>query len=380
MKKTNTTTMIKKYINGKTISIAIGLILVLALLLWLKNAQFIQQGSVDQQNNTQTQQTPKSEQKPVLVAYRILQSQPYALTHKAAALTHAHRQVTLRAHTKGEITKRYGREGNIIAKNKLIARIDVDKRLIMLKNIKEQVAFAKKQLDNFEKLEKQGLQRTLDTAKAKADLAAVKEKQQSLELEISKLDVKTPFAGVIQTHHIEIGDFVREGDKIATIIDLDPLEIHFHINEYLINYIKKGQEITITLPDNKIRQAKIDYISSVAENATRTFEIRALLDNSDNKYLAGQSVDAIVTYEKNANAFFIPSSALSLNDDGILGVKLVVDDRKTRFQAIEFLTDDRHLNGDEGVWVLGLKNGDKLITQGQGFVKDGALITAILDQ
>ena len=61
----------------------------------------------------------------------------------------------------------------------------------------------------------------------------------------------------------------------------------------------------------------------------------------------------------------IPQSALTLNGDGILGIR-AVKDNKALFLPINIIRDSA-----EGVWVSGLPEETDIIIVGQEYVTDG---------
>ena len=67
-----------------------------------------------------------------------------------------------------------------------------------------------------------------------------------------------------------------------------------------------------------------------------------------------------------ADAHLIPQSALTLNDDGKLGVRTVEDDNMAGFKPVRLLRDT-----PEGVWVTGLPKTAQVIVIGQEYVVAG---------
>ena len=75
---------------------------------------------------------------------------------------------------------------------------------------------------------------------------------------------------------------------------------------------------------------------------------------------------------ENDSAFFISSSLISLDNSGILGIKVIIDN-KVSFLPIEVLSDVGN-----GYWIKLKKNITKdilIITQGSEYVIDGDLIS-----
>ena len=51
-----------------------------------------------------------------------------------------------------------------------------------------------------------------------------------------------PFASIIDESYIELGDYLKKGDSIVKIVDLDPLHINLTANENEINKIRLNQQ------------------------------------------------------------------------------------------------------------------------------------------
>ena len=64
-------------------------------------------------------------------------------------------------------------------------------------------------------------------------------------------------------------------------------------------------------------------------------------------------------------AHLIPSYLISLNDEGDLGIKILIDDR-VQFTEIQIVEDTI-----DGLWVTGLPKNVTIITVGQEYVING---------
>ena len=71
-------------------------------------------------------------------------------------------------------------------------------------------------------------------------------------------------------------------------------------------------------------------------------------------------------------AHLVTPSALTLNDNGVVGVKTVEPDNTVKFRTVEIIA-----NNIDGVWLGGLPNKIQLITVGQEFVIDGEIVTPV---
>ena len=68
-------------------------------------------------------------------------------------------------------------------------------------------------------------------------------------------------------------------------------------------------------------------------------------------------------------AHLLPQSALTLNDDGRLGVRLIDEKNRAYFAPVTLLRDTA-----EGAWLKGLPNQATVILVGQEYVNSGVLV------
>ena len=74
------------------------------------------------------------------------------------------------------------------------------------------------------------------------------------------------------------------------------------------------------------------------------------------------------------NIHLIPSSILSLSDNGIIGIKIIKNDNTVDFIPV----DISNLNND-GAYISNLPQSIKVITAGQDYVIPGEKVTGTLD-
>ena len=74
------------------------------------------------------------------------------------------------------------------------------------------------------------------------------------------------------------------------------------------------------------------------------------------------------------SAHLISPAAMTLNDEGIIGVKLVDLDGVVHFAPAHIIADS-----NKGVWLAGLPDQIAIITVGQEFVRDGDKVEAVAE-
>lgn len=206
----------------------------------------------------------------------------------------------------------------------------------------------------------------LETAKAgiESAIAAVGAAQK----EIERLTILAPFDGLLESDSAELGSLVLPGDPCATVIQLDTIKVVGFVPETQVNRVGLGAPARAELATGDLVEGLVSFVSRSADQATRTFEVEITVANPDLAIRDGQTADIAIAAQ-GATAHKLPQSALTLNKDGQLGVRIVNDDQTAGFVAVELLRDEA-----DGIWVGGLPEQADVIITGQDFVTSGVAV------
>ena len=86
----------------------------------------------------------------------------------------------------------------------------------------------------------------------------------------------------------------------------------------------------------------------------------------------------ILVESANIQAHMIPSSALTLDDSGLIGVKTIGANNIVEFHNVDIVADNTSAM-NPGVWVTGLNGTVNLITLGQEVVFPGQQVESNFD-
>ena len=202
---------------------------------------------------------------------------------------------------------------------------------------------------------------------ARAGVQAAEAAVASARNEIDRLDVKAPFSGLLETDTAELGALLQPGGMCATIIQLDPIKLVGFVPEGEVSKITTGAMAGARLVSGNEVQGRVTFLSRSSDPETRTFRVEVQVPNPDLAIRDGQTAEIIIASE-GKTAHLIPASAMTLNDNGALGVRLA-EDGKATFKPVTILRDTI-----DGVWVDGLGEQADIIVVGQEYVIDGVAI------
>jgi multidrug efflux system membrane fusion protein len=185
------------------------------------------------------------------------------------------------------------------------------------------------------------------------------------------MHIRAPFNGMLQERTVEIGDYVRAGDPVATFVDNTQLIVTGSIAEQDAGFLRIGTVATAHLVTGEVVSGKIRYIAPVADEATRTFTVELELPNPAGKLPAGVTTEMRIPAGV-VLAYLVSPSLLTLDAEGELGIKTVAADGKVVFNRISIAQ-----SGSNGIWVTGLPDQADIIVVGQGYVSAGQSVKAI---
>ncbi|MFT4547449.1 MAG: RND family efflux transporter MFP subunit [Verrucomicrobiales bacterium] len=134
-------------------------------------------------------------------------------------------------------------------------------------------------------------------------------------LKVREVDLKVsaPFDGRVVARHTEIGEWLKEGDPVVTLVSTGEVEAWLQLPERHAAQLKTTTpgSVEIRLPgrDEPIRADKMSLISDV-EGRSRRFNLIAHIPDPENTLTPGTSVEAIVPIGEPTIAIVVSSDAV----------------------------------------------------------------------
>lgn len=192
--------------------------------------------------------------------------------------------------------------------------------------------------------------------------------------EMERLSISAPFGGLLESDTAELGSLMQKGSLCGTVIRLDPIRIVGFVPETEVNRVHVSALAAARLTNGHQVTGQVTFVSRSADPLTRTFRVEIAVPNHDQQIRDGQTAEILIASD-GASAHLIPQSALTLNDEGTLGVRLVDANDVVRFNAIELLRDS-----PEGIWVEGLPAQADVIIIGQEYVQEGVPVAPFFEE
>ena len=340
----------------------ISLAILLAIGLWLLSGT----SGREPAPQAETSESAEKEQAPLAkVVVTNFKSQPTQRSISLYGRTAPDRQATLGAEVSGTVEKLLVRKGQRVSEGQPLIQLNKADRELQLKRAEALLMVREKEHNAARSLRDRGLQGEVAFSQAEASLIDAKATVRNLELALENTLIEAPFDGIVETLHIEKGDYLGVGDPVATVVDLDPLVINADVSERHIQQIHTGQKARISLLNGYSTEGELRYQASVASAQTNTFAIEIEIPNPAMKLAAGVSADVELKLDKQS-AIKVTPSMLALDESGNLGIKTLASDNRVNFIPIAIVKVE-----PDGVWLSGVGDQVDVITVGQGFVRAG---------
>lgn len=179
-------------------------------------------------------------------------------------------------------------------------------------------------------------------------------------------------SGTVSEKLVELGDYIKQGQSLLKITNLNTVWANFDVYENQIDLFKKGQEVTISTNAfiNKEFKGKVDFINPILDVKTRTVTLRVVLNNQNELFKPGMFVEGkIKGISSNKDLVItIPASAILWTGKRSL-VYIKENPSQPVFEMREITLGNKI--GDNYEVLKGLNKGDEIVTNGT-FTVDAA--------
>ena len=352
-------------------SIQVAIIFAVLLCLWMFSGLLVKRDFEGETLSTPSQQQTLSPDLKYEVAE--FKAQNKRRTSEVQGETKAVRDVSLVAEINGKVVEVLAQEGQAVKAGQPLLQLDLQDRKERLESLQAVVEQQKLQYQVAQGLSKRGFESKVSLLRAKAELAQAQASLKQIKLQLDFATIKAPFDGFLEKINVKEGDFLDIGQMtaqgaVARVVDINPILVQGAIAQDDRLFVAEDQSVEIALQNGAKYQGKIHYLAHSADKSTRAFPIEISVENANYEILSGLSASIYIPLNE-VKAHFIPSSSLSLRDDGAVQVKAISDDGKVEVHSVKIIGEE-----DKGIWVEGLPQIVRIITKGQAYASAGEVI------
>jgi membrane fusion protein, multidrug efflux system len=133
-----------------------------------------------------------------------------------------------------------------------------------------------------------------DIKRVEESLNSARQEEKSLELELEKTKIRSPFAALVARRYVREGQTVAKGDRLFWVTSEAPLLLRFTLPEKFFGQLRRGQNIEVTSPNaiGEKHVAHVREVSPVVDPASGTFEVLLELSGTPGSLRPGMTASA----------------------------------------------------------------------------------------
>jgi multidrug efflux system membrane fusion protein len=292
----------------------------------------------------------------------------HARTIRLSGVTAADKRAALAARAEGVISSLALTKGSAVEAGALVMTLEGPETQAQANIAEIALAQRERELERSEKLFAGGNTPEIEVLNARSARDAAAAELVRARAAVDRLELRAPFAGIVDTVDVEVGEWVQTGAPVATILALDPIVVKAEISERDLASVNPGSTAKVRLANGAELEGVVRLIAREASAETRTFPVEIALRNQDLALSSGMTAEVELKASP-VRAVVVPRSIITLADDGALGVRVVGADNIAQFAAVTVIDDT-----PDGLVVTGIPDGVRVVVAGQDLVRDGDVV------
>jgi multidrug efflux system membrane fusion protein len=346
---------------------AVGL--VAAATFWIASGHLMPRDTSESSAAIRASEAPT--EKPFRVAVADAQVEPHSRKLVLSGRTEADRKVMAVSRTNGILVELKVRRGQVVKQGDVIAVLSDEARDAQVAQARALSTQRKTELEAKRRLIEQGNMPRLDLVNLEAQAKAAEATLAAAEAERERGFVKAPWSGIVTEVPAEVGQGLSPGKEIAQIVALDPMLAVVEVSERKLGGLNVGDKAEVRLVTGQTATGRVRYVSKSASATTRTYRVEVEMANPNGAIPDGITAEVAIPLAPTPAAR-VPRSALTFSAGGDLGVRVVDAKGSVDFVPVALVEDDQ-----QHMWVDGIRDGARVIVQGQDFVREGQRVEAI---
>ena len=305
-----------------------------------------------------------------------------------SGVVHAFHKATITAEVPGRIVERRVERGETVRRDQVLFRLDASRLELEFaratateKSRKTDLRHARRELERGRSLiaknaiSEQRLDDLLYAVEsAENALALAQVARETAGRALADTTIAAPFAGVVDSYEVDVGDYVAPGAPVLTLVELSRVRLRAGVTASEAARLGVGMTARASFAalGGASRDAELRSVSLVANPTHGTYDVEFWLDNDTGQLREGMVASLSLPEPDREPRMLLPRAAL-IRWEGRMAVFVVEGDgAATRARAREV-----RLGRSEGDWVeilMGLREGELAVVDGQFALRDGAAV------
>ena len=276
--------------------------------------------------------------------------------------------------TAGTIKRIYVNSGQTVGAGQLIAELDPTTMQNAYTIAKTALEQAQDTYNRMKELHDDGSLPEMQWIAIENQLKSATASEAMAKKSLADTKLYAPFGGYIATKDAEVGQNAGPGVPVVKLVSIGSVKVKISVPEDDIQRIKKGSSMKIIVPalGNREFSGSVTERGVSADPRSRTYEVKATINNHDGQLLPGMICQAFTNYMQGTTGVFVPANLVQLDSDNNTFVWVVNGGKAVKRQI--FISNETA----QGAQVSGgLSDGDQLIVAGQQKVSNGMKVEIV---
>lgn len=308
------------------------------------------------------------------------------------AVIEARRRLELISETRGRVVELGADELDPVAEGQELVRVDptlaesaVERAEAAVARSESELDLAERNLARWGELAKRdagSLSRRDDAVNAErvahANLRDARAQRLEARDQLAKKTIVAPFAGVLRSLPIEIGEVLQEGKTVGELLDVSSARLIVGLGDREIALVEAGHDVDVevaALPGETLR-GKVLRVGAAADELTKKFPVEVEVPNPDRRLLPGMIASVLLRLGSAVPAKLIPRD-VSVEQHGLHFVYVLEQSdgdgvfrarrRQVKVRPVPFRPADYEIVG-------GLEAGERIAGSRVRDLRDGDLV------
>lgn len=283
------------------------------------------------------------------------------------------REVTLTAPFSGTLKSLNVRKGSVVNENSVVAGLSSQSVESAYLIAKADLNQAEDAMERVKKVYSNGAVTEVQMKDIQTKLEKARSAMASASKAMSDCSIKSPYRGIVSETFHSAGEEIKIGERIAIITDLSDFKIEIPVHENEIGSVTEGMDALVDIPALGIENeaAYVCEKGILSSSLAHSYLCALKTKRTINGLMSGMAVKVRFESKNDQQRIVIPASAIQLDAEG-----------KYVWISDSCIVKKRRIvsGGYSGKGVIvseGLKEGDKLITEGYQKVSSGMKVKEV---
>lgn len=282
--------------------------------------------------------------------------------------------IPLTFQSSGTVEQVLVQEGDAVRKGQLLAVVNKADNQSIYNSSLAMYEQAKDGYDRLKQVYDNGSLSEVKWVEMETNLKQAESQLQIAKNNLDKCNLYAPTSGIVGKRNIEPGQSSISSFSPIELVKIEKVSVKISVPENEIGKIKKGTTTTFTISalENKSFEGTITNIGVVADQFSRTYEVKMSVDNPNLEMKPGMVCDVNMNLSNEKQLVVVPYNAISKDTEGNSFVYIVSPDSKSVKKQIIKVGNYQ----SSGLEVLsGLTANQTIVVEGKEKLEDNSTIT-----